>query len=256
MTVHRWFANKSCPGDYLYNRHGDIADRVNKLLGVTSTPKDEPTDKQDLKMGDTVKLVKGATYTSGKSIPAWVFEKTLYVRKINGESIMFSTLKSGAVTGIVNRKYLTKFQDVTPATPVKLAVGDVVQLVSGAKYTTGKSVPNWVIKSKLYAREIQEDYVVISTLKTGDITGAVPKKYVLKNGHPVCDGSANVLFKVGDVVKLVSGAKYSTGKAIPSWVFGCKLYVRQLRNNDQVVISTLKTGEITGVVDKKDLVKA
>ena len=34
MTVHRWFANKSCPGDYLYSRYGDIAARVNKLLGV------------------------------------------------------------------------------------------------------------------------------------------------------------------------------------------------------------------------------
>ena len=32
MTVHRWFANKACPGDYLYNRHGDIANRVNALL--------------------------------------------------------------------------------------------------------------------------------------------------------------------------------------------------------------------------------
>lgn len=32
MTVHRWFAYKSCPGDYLYERHYDIAERVNKLL--------------------------------------------------------------------------------------------------------------------------------------------------------------------------------------------------------------------------------
>ena len=32
MTVHRWFANKSCPGDYLYNRHSDIANRVNRIL--------------------------------------------------------------------------------------------------------------------------------------------------------------------------------------------------------------------------------
>jgi len=32
MTVHRWFANKSCPGDYLYNRHGDIAEKVNAIL--------------------------------------------------------------------------------------------------------------------------------------------------------------------------------------------------------------------------------
>lgn len=32
MTVHRWFANKACPGDYLYSRHGYIAAEVNKLL--------------------------------------------------------------------------------------------------------------------------------------------------------------------------------------------------------------------------------
>ena len=33
MTVHRDFANKSCPGTYLYERHGYIADEVNKILG-------------------------------------------------------------------------------------------------------------------------------------------------------------------------------------------------------------------------------
>lgn len=32
MAVHRWFAYKSCPGDYLYNRHGEIAAAVNKKL--------------------------------------------------------------------------------------------------------------------------------------------------------------------------------------------------------------------------------
>ena len=32
MTVHRWFANKACPGDYLYNLHGYIAEQVNKEL--------------------------------------------------------------------------------------------------------------------------------------------------------------------------------------------------------------------------------
>ena len=34
MTVHRDYANKSCPGDYLYNRHGEIAAEVNRRLGV------------------------------------------------------------------------------------------------------------------------------------------------------------------------------------------------------------------------------
>lgn len=34
MTVHRDFANKACPGDYLYSLHPWIAEEVNKALGV------------------------------------------------------------------------------------------------------------------------------------------------------------------------------------------------------------------------------
>ena len=36
MTVHRWFAQKSCPGPYLFEKHGYIADEVNKRLGNPS----------------------------------------------------------------------------------------------------------------------------------------------------------------------------------------------------------------------------
>lgn len=36
MTVHRWFRNKDCPGEYLYSRYGQIAEEVNaKLNGDT-----------------------------------------------------------------------------------------------------------------------------------------------------------------------------------------------------------------------------
>lgn len=35
MTVHRDYANKSCPGEYLYSRHAQIASEVNKRLGST-----------------------------------------------------------------------------------------------------------------------------------------------------------------------------------------------------------------------------
>lgn len=38
MTVHRWFANKACPGDYLYERHDEIAAEVNRRLGITDAP--------------------------------------------------------------------------------------------------------------------------------------------------------------------------------------------------------------------------
>lgn len=41
MTVHRDYANKSCPGEYLYLRHAYIAAKVNKLLEAgTSTETD------------------------------------------------------------------------------------------------------------------------------------------------------------------------------------------------------------------------
>ena len=37
LTVHRWFANKSCPGDWLYNRLSDLASKVTASLGGSST---------------------------------------------------------------------------------------------------------------------------------------------------------------------------------------------------------------------------
>ena len=45
ITVHRWFANKACPGDYIYDRLGQIADEVNaRLNGSASKPEDESND--------------------------------------------------------------------------------------------------------------------------------------------------------------------------------------------------------------------
>jgi peptidoglycan hydrolase-like protein with peptidoglycan-binding domain len=46
MTVHRWFAAKACPGDYLYNLHGQIASEVNARLGnvVIVTPEKDKSD--------------------------------------------------------------------------------------------------------------------------------------------------------------------------------------------------------------------
>ena len=32
LTVHRWFARKSCPGNWLFGKLGDLADLVNAKL--------------------------------------------------------------------------------------------------------------------------------------------------------------------------------------------------------------------------------
>lgn len=46
MTVHRDYANKSCPGTYLYNKHGEIAAEVNKRLGSEETKPTTPTSEK------------------------------------------------------------------------------------------------------------------------------------------------------------------------------------------------------------------
>ena len=43
ITVHRWFANKSCPGNWLYARLGDLAAKVTAQLAGTTTTPETPT---------------------------------------------------------------------------------------------------------------------------------------------------------------------------------------------------------------------
>lgn len=67
MTVHRDYANKSCPGDYLYNRHGQIADEVNKRLGSYQEPvveKDDQVEEKTLAVGMEVDFTGTSHYTS------------------------------------------------------------------------------------------------------------------------------------------------------------------------------------------------
>ncbi len=48
LTVHRWFANKSCPGDWLMNRMDELAAKVTAALAPAQAPAEEkPVDKSD-----------------------------------------------------------------------------------------------------------------------------------------------------------------------------------------------------------------
>lgn len=46
MTVHRDYANKSCPGTYLYERHGEIASEVNKRLAADDSGSQDGTSTE------------------------------------------------------------------------------------------------------------------------------------------------------------------------------------------------------------------
>ncbi len=78
---------------------------------------------------------------------------------------------------------VTKETLKSPAEPKSLKVGDKVRL-SGDAYVFGKTTKfaSFVYDTTLYLRELDGNRAVISTQKTGDITGAVDVKYLTKEG--------------------------------------------------------------------------
>ena len=104
MTVHRWFSSTSCPGDYLYERHGDIAEKVNSKLGATSTI--EPY-KVKITISDlNIRIGPGTNYAkTGKFTGKGVFTIT-EVRAGKGSTTGWGRLKSGA--GWISLDYATK----------------------------------------------------------------------------------------------------------------------------------------------------
>ena len=72
-----------------------------EYVSIAGTVTTKPSAPKTYKDGDVIKLKAGSTYYNGKAIPAWVFNCTLYYRGKNENGIIFSTLKTGAITGVV-----------------------------------------------------------------------------------------------------------------------------------------------------------
>lgn len=73
MTVHRDYANKACPGDWLYNRHGEIAAGVNRRLGSgSSAPStgESAGGTAAIKIGDVVEFTGTKHYVSSTAAAA------------------------------------------------------------------------------------------------------------------------------------------------------------------------------------------
>lgn len=73
LTIHRWFANKSCPGDYLLSKHPYIVEEVNKLL----TPK-----KEEIKEPSSYALVscekaKSKGYIKGNNLGDYMWHEPI-----------------------------------------------------------------------------------------------------------------------------------------------------------------------------------
>lgn len=107
MTIHRWFANKACPGEYLYSRHSQIAAEVNARLKPSST--NASSSKSSIGEGDTVTISKVATYYNGSEIPHWVLEREWVVKKVTGDRVVIDKCATDnrAINSPVNAKHLT-----------------------------------------------------------------------------------------------------------------------------------------------------
>ena len=171
MTVHRWFAAKACPGDYLYSRHGYIADEVNKILGQNTPiepvtpdkPKGptQPTAPSNYKVGDVVKLKANATYYNGVSIPNFVKKSTLYYRGTNKNGIIISTQKTGAITGVVKADALEGGIS-TPAQPTQPTTSSIYTVKVTANCLNIRRGPgtNYGISSQIRDKGV---YTIIET---------------------------------------------------------------------------------------------
>lgn len=188
LTVHRWFANKSCPGNWMYERMNELAEKVTERLSGSVTPpstilyrvqtgafyKKANADAQLAKVKaagfDTYMVQAGGLYK---------IQVGAYSKKANADAMAAKLKAAGFDTYITTEQ--GKAVSSSGSAAASLAVGDKVKMASNAPvYGSSTKFQSWVYSSTLYVCEISGNRVVISTQKTGAVTGAVDKKYLTK----------------------------------------------------------------------------
>lgn len=96
MTVHRDYANKSCPGDYLYNLHRQIAKEVNAQLGSDTSSTTKKTLYRVRKTWKDVKSQKGAFYDLSNAKKCADKNKGYSVFDENGKAVYTSKATNSA----------------------------------------------------------------------------------------------------------------------------------------------------------------
>ena len=148
-------AKKCCDqagaGYYVFDEDGNVV----YPKTTTSTTPTTPSVPDNLEAGDEIKLVAGATYVDGKAIPGWVFKSKLYCRGFRGEDVVFSTLKTGAVTGVVKKTSIQGFEGtIAPSTPktefpyLVIIDTDILNVRAGA--STATKVTTQVKRNQVY----------------------------------------------------------------------------------------------------------
>lgn len=135
LTVHRWFANKSCPGNWMYARMGDLASKVTMALGGKAKPVEPVKPTGTIKAGDLV-TITGSTYYNGKAIPGWVKKLRWYVCEVSGDR------------AVINRDESGKYAIMSPVKTSALAVATTKPAEDYRAHTVVHGDTLWAIAKK------------------------------------------------------------------------------------------------------------
>lgn len=145
MTVHRWFANKACPGEYLYSRHSDIANKVNARLNALNTPVKDTSSKTiyRVQVGSYISLTnakKQEKKVKDKGFDAYTVKVGKYfkvqVGKFSNKDKAKATLKKLKSAGF-DCSITTKSGSIVSTTSVKKSESDIAKEVIQGKWGNG-----------------------------------------------------------------------------------------------------------------------
>lgn len=146
LTAHRWFANKSCPGDWLYSRFGELATEVTKKLGTVSkpaTPSTPTTEELAYKVSDLVQFTGCLHYTSSyksgvaRGCKAGVATVTAISKgKPHPYHLKAVAGKGSTVYGWVNASDIASKATSTKEKTYKVVKGDTLSKIAKANGTT------------------------------------------------------------------------------------------------------------------------
>ena len=147
LTAHRWFANKSCPGEWLYSRYGDLANRINALLGSDGNSGSN-TGSGSKPSGSVLYYVQSGAYSQkanadaqAEKLKAAGFD-TMIKKVGNLYKVQTGAYSKKANADAQAEKLKAKGFDAFVATEggstgsSAIAVGDVVQFAGGPHYSS------------------------------------------------------------------------------------------------------------------------
>lgn len=167
LTIHQWFAPTACPGPYLHNKLGYIADEVNKKLEA-SEPKKEPaaTTMYRVQTGaytsltnanNQFKKVKDAGFNAYmvKSDGYYKIQVGAYSVKKNAEN-MLAKLKAAGFSAFITTKSGTAVSTTNTSTsPKKKTNEEIAKEVIQGKWGNGQARKDALTKAGYNYNTIQ-----------------------------------------------------------------------------------------------------